>query len=140
MCDEVLLPALPGIQSELLPSRQRVFHLRAQEARRLRDVVSLLDALYDLTIRKGDGSGNFRPRALHLSIMDPCREVREGSERIKCVTSHVLAECEALCLLAGPGFHVRSLHCSRVCVLLSLFLISREKCGILDEEWTRVLL
>ena len=134
MCDEVLLPALPSIQSELLPSHQRVFHLRAQEARRLRDVVSLLDALYDLAIRKGDGSGNFRPRALHLSIVDPCREVREGSERVKSVTSHVLAECEALCLLAGPGFHVRSLHCSRVCVLLSITLIFRKKCGILNED------
>jgi len=29
VCDEVLLPALPDVQSELLPSRQRVFHLRA---------------------------------------------------------------------------------------------------------------
>ena len=29
VCDEVLLPALPDIQSELLPPRQRVFHLRA---------------------------------------------------------------------------------------------------------------
>ena len=27
VCDEVLLPALPDIQSELLPPRQRVFHL-----------------------------------------------------------------------------------------------------------------
>ena len=29
VCDEVLLPALPRVQSELLPSRQRVFHLHA---------------------------------------------------------------------------------------------------------------
>jgi hypothetical protein len=29
VCDEVPLPALPRVQSELLPSRQRVFHLRA---------------------------------------------------------------------------------------------------------------
>ena len=29
VCDEVLLSALPGVQSELLPPRQRVFHLRA---------------------------------------------------------------------------------------------------------------
>ena len=27
--DEFLLPAFPGVQGELLPSRQRVFHLRA---------------------------------------------------------------------------------------------------------------
>ena len=29
VCNDVLLPALPRVQSELLLSRQRVFHLRA---------------------------------------------------------------------------------------------------------------
>ena len=29
VCKDVLLPALSRVQSELLPSRQRVFHLRA---------------------------------------------------------------------------------------------------------------
>jgi hypothetical protein len=39
VCDEVLLPALPLVQSELLPSRQRVLHLRANKACSLRDIV-----------------------------------------------------------------------------------------------------
>ena len=43
LCKEVLLPALPGVHSELLPSRQRVLHLRAKEACRIRDIVILLD-------------------------------------------------------------------------------------------------
>ena len=43
LCNEVLLPAPPRVHSELLPSRQRVLHLRAKEACRLRDIVVLLD-------------------------------------------------------------------------------------------------
>ena len=43
LCKEVLLPALPLIHSELLPSRQRVLDLRAKEACRIRDIVVLLD-------------------------------------------------------------------------------------------------
>jgi hypothetical protein len=66
--------------------------------------------------------------------VDPVCVMRKRGERIQCVTSHVLAECEALCLLAGPNLHVRSLHYSRGCVLLSKFLIFRKKCGILNED------
>jgi hypothetical protein len=50
--------------------------------------------------------------------VDPMRAVRKGCERIKCVASHVLAECEALGLVAGLSFYARSLHCSRGCVFL----------------------
>ena len=68
------------------------------------------------------------------------RVVRKRGERIQCVASHVLAECEALGLLAGPYFHAGSLHLYRRCVLLIEGLIFREKCGILDEEWNGLLL
>jgi len=61
---------------------------------------------------------DFRPSALHLVVVDPVRVVRKRGERIQCVTSHVLAECEALSLLAGPYFHAGSLHLYRRCVLL----------------------
>ena len=43
VCKEVLLPALPLVQSELLPSRQRIRYLRAKEACCLRDIVFFLD-------------------------------------------------------------------------------------------------
>ena len=43
LCKEFLLPALPLVHSELLPSRHRVLHLSAKEACRIRDIVTLLD-------------------------------------------------------------------------------------------------
>ena len=137
---EVLLSAFPRVKSELLPSRQRILYLRAEEACRLRDIVILLDPPFDRAIKMGDGSGNFRPCALHLVIVDPMRVMRKGCERIQCVASRVLAECEALGLLAGPCFHAESLHLCRRCVLLIQVLIFRKKCGILNEEWNWLLL
>ena len=53
-----------------------------------------------------------------LAIVDPMRVMQKRGERIKCVAFHVLAECEALCLLTSPNLHVRSLHCSRGYVFL----------------------
>ena len=120
VCKEVLLPALPLVQSELLPSRQRILHLRCEEACRLRDIVTLLDLshLLDSAIQVEESACDFRPRALYLVVVDPMRVVRKRGERIQCVASHVLAECEALGLLAGPYFHAGSLHLYRRCVLL----------------------
>ena len=43
LCQKVPFPALPLVHRELLPSRQRVLHLRAKEACRIRDIVILLD-------------------------------------------------------------------------------------------------
>ena len=120
MFNEVLLPALPLVQSELLPSRQGILHLRCEEACRLRDIVILLDLshLLDSAIQVEESACDFRPRALCLVVVDPMRVMRKRGERIQCVASHVLAECEALGLLAGPYFHAGSLHLYRRCVLL----------------------
>ena len=124
LCKEVLLPALPLVHSELLPSRQRVLHLRAQEARCLRDIVLLLDPPIDRAIRKGDGFGDFHPRALHLAMVDSLRILSQGGEGIERIATTTVPKGEALCLGERPDFHARS---------QGLVFCSRKKCGIILE-------
>ena len=49
-------------------------------------------ALQYCAVRQGDRFGDFHPGVLHLSVVNPLCVVRKGSERIECVTAHLLAE------------------------------------------------